>query len=217
MKIFEKIFSSLCYIMLLLILVYYACYGFEVNGILFLIIFSLFTLYPLSNFGNCHRIYIHNYLYLSLGTIFCIFNSIIYVLSIIKYYKFGHNESSLFSFNTLLYSYSLALIILLIKIFINKEKKVIKNDYINLSLVGISVLSLLPLLNESLFKTSYVIGYGLGIFCLILILKKDDIYKRSEWQKLYTVMFLISIYSSNYVGAYIIFHMYRNMDYQKLV
>lgn len=57
-----------------------------------------------------------------------------------------------------------------------------------------------------------VMGLGLSIFSIIMVFKVNDLNTKSDLQKLYLVMIILSILTNNFVAIILIFNMYLQLD-----
>lgn len=214
-KLLQKTTSVLSVIMILTL----CCFNGLINGVHFtgvmMLIILCMLLNPVLNLYRLNKKIINNKVYYLIVLLFSLFAISIVIISIFKYYMeysldFG-NDASLYFNNYLVYMIVIVLAINLISLFIRKEKKQTEKDNSRIIFIAIALTSFFPYLND-VTTMILVMGLGLSIFSIIMVFKVNDLNTKSDLQKLYLVMIILSILTNNFVAIILIFNMYLQLD-----
>lgn len=170
---------------------------------------------PIANLCRINKKIINNPIYHFLLVGLSIAVSVISIKSIIMYYNNYSvnvgNEATLYFYNRFIYILVGLVMIILLSFIMKKEKVKIVKDNSKMMFLIIAVSALSPLIsnNNSLF---IVISIGVSIFSIVMIFKISDLNTIYELQKLYIVLGILCILTSNMIGFVLFVHMFIQLD-----
>lgn len=215
-KILNNLSAFICILMISSIGIFNSLSnGTSFNGDVILL-FLCMLINPIVNLCRVKKYIINNYIYHIILIGISIFISFISINSIIKFYigyrsDFG-NSASLYFSNYLIPMMISILIILLISVFMKKEIVINKKDNSKVMLVVLAATSFLPFLNDTT-TLSVAISIGVFIFSIVMIFKLDSLNTSSDLQKIYFVLAILCLITSNVIGLFLLVYMYIQLDY----
>lgn len=208
----KKISTILAILLIVLIVIYDGFSDFGIDGNKIFLLICIIIINPIRNlYMNNKKIIDNNWYYLLL-TIFVVFGIFIYTKSIVIIFEFGMNQANLYLYNKLFYMLVSVIALGLISLLFKKTKYQSNKNYSNFIYAFIAFICFSKLLSEDPTQKLYIIGYLLGIFLIALIFKENEIIVRNDMQKIYFVMFIMSLISCNFSGCYLLLNLYFKLD-----
>lgn len=184
------------------------------NGITILIGICM-LINPVLNLYRLNKKRIYNPIYHLIVISFTSIVSYISIIDIFKYYNdynINHGNAAGLEFtNKLLYMLIGAIMIDLISFLFKKELIKIEKDNSKIIFLIIALTSLSPFLNET-FSLATAVSLVVFIFSIIMVFKLNSLNASSDLRKLYAVLVLLNLFTSNIVGVILLICMYIQLD-----